>query len=169
MSSDKLTLNLSYGSNIWMDQMKRRCPDSRFIGVAKLEKWRWIISTRGYANIVPSEDDHVYGFVYALNERDEKVLDGFEGVPLSYTKHTLPVELTKGVDGHEDYTYTKEGKTLLDVMVYVNTRDIKDGRIQEEYIHRMSQAMADGLKEGIPKEYLDKYLVSFIFAGDGEE
>ncbi|KAL0578684.1 hypothetical protein V5O48_003304 [Marasmius crinis-equi] len=125
---------------------------------------RWIISTRGYANVVPSENDYVYGFVYELNAKDEKVLDGYEGVPTSYTKHTLPVELTKGVDGHEDYSYDKDGKTYLDIVVYVNTIDIHNGKIKEEYVFRMNQAMQDGVKEGIPQDYFDKYLVPFISA-----
>ena len=129
---------------------------------------RWIISTRGYANVVPSEGDHVYGFVYELNAKDESVLDGYEGVPISYNKHTLPVELTKGVDGHEKYAYTKDGKTYIDIMVYVNTTDIQNGKIKEEYISRMSQAMRDGLREGIPQEYLDKYLVPFISAENAQ-
>ncbi|KAF9265589.1 hypothetical protein L218DRAFT_1075682 [Marasmius fiardii PR-910] len=164
--TSRRTLNLAYGSNIWMDQMKRRCPESCFIGVAKLENWLWIISGRGYANVVPSEGDHVYGFVYSLNKRDEKVLDGYEGVPLSYIKETLQVELIKGADGHEEYAYKKDGKTLLDVMVYVNTKDTKRGEIKEEYIYRMNQAMVDGLREGIPKEYFDNYLDPFINGGE---
>ncbi|KAK1217423.1 hypothetical protein PQX77_019963 [Marasmius sp. AFHP31] len=186
--STKLTLNFAYGSNIWMDQMKRRCPESRFIGVAKLEKWygnsspglvaavltistnhrRWIISTRGYANVIPSQEDYVYGFVYELNATDESVLDGYEGVPVSYTKHTLSAELTKGADGHEKYAYNKDGKTHIDIMVYVNTTDIQNGKIKDEYIFRMNQAMQDGLREGIPKDYLDKYLVPFISAENAQ-
>ncbi|KAL0066418.1 hypothetical protein AAF712_006460 [Marasmius tenuissimus] len=166
--SAKLTLYFAYGSNIWMDQMKRRCPESRFIGVAKLERWRWIISTRGYANVVPSQDDYVYGFIYELNAADESTLDRYEGVPASYTKHSIPAKLTKGVDGHEKYAYTKDGKTYIDTMVYINTTDIQNGKIKKEYIFRMNQAMQDGLREGIPKDYFDEYLVPFISAENAQ-
>ncbi|KAJ8079082.1 hypothetical protein PM082_013369 [Marasmius tenuissimus] len=187
--SAKLTLYFAYGSNIWMDQMKRRCPESRFIGVAKLERWyegafstlasaafltvptncrRWIISTRGYANVVPSQDDYVYGFIYELNAADESTLDRYEGVPASYTKHSIPAKLTKGVDGHEKCAYTKDGKTYIDTMVYINTTDIQNGKIKKEYIFRMNQAMQDGLREGIPKDYFDEFLVPFISAENAQ-
>ena len=46
------TLYLAYGSNLSTTQMSQRCPESRLVGVAVLEGWRWIINERGYANIV---------------------------------------------------------------------------------------------------------------------
>lgn len=33
------TLYFAYGSNIWIDQMNRRCPESKYIGIAKLHEW----------------------------------------------------------------------------------------------------------------------------------
>jgi hypothetical protein len=33
------TIYFGYGSNFWLDQMKRRCPDSKFIGIGKLDDW----------------------------------------------------------------------------------------------------------------------------------
>lgn len=44
----------AYGSNLRDAQMAARCPDSRKIGLARLRGYRWIITTRGYANIVES-------------------------------------------------------------------------------------------------------------------
>ncbi|ESK89857.1 aig2 family protein [Moniliophthora roreri MCA 2997] len=159
-SQPKPTLTFSYGSNMWIDQMKRRCPEHRLIGVAKLEKWRWIIIHRGYANIVPSENDHIYGFVYEINEKDEETLDQYEGVPACYSKLTLPVELVKNIDFD-----VKDGTKMLDAMVYVDEENLTDGSIREEYIYRMNQAIADAVREGVPQEYIDGYLIPFIEAG----
>jgi hypothetical protein len=33
------TLYFGYGSNVWMDQMNRRCPESRYIATAVLHDW----------------------------------------------------------------------------------------------------------------------------------
>ena len=32
-------LYFGYGSNVWIDQMNRRCPDNKYIGVAVLREW----------------------------------------------------------------------------------------------------------------------------------
>ncbi|KAK5013992.1 hypothetical protein LTR60_003581 [Cryomyces antarcticus] len=47
-----MTLYFGYGSNLWLHQMARRCPDSTYKGIARLEGHRWIINKRGYANVV---------------------------------------------------------------------------------------------------------------------
>jgi len=46
------TLYFAYGSNLSLAQMNLRCPTSSYIGLARLRGYRWIINTRGYANIV---------------------------------------------------------------------------------------------------------------------
>src|SRR5262245_45116756 len=90
------TMYFAYGSNFWLDQMLRRCPGSKFVGVAVLRDWRWFICARGYANITRSPGDIVYGLVYSLTPRDEKLLDGYEGVPNTYIKQTQRFEMTAG-------------------------------------------------------------------------
>jgi len=35
----KKSLYFGYGSNLWMDQMNLRCPDSRYIGLGVLREW----------------------------------------------------------------------------------------------------------------------------------
>ena len=34
------TMYFAYGSNLWLDQMSRRCPESKFIGIGFLNEWR---------------------------------------------------------------------------------------------------------------------------------
>jgi hypothetical protein len=33
------TLYFGYGSNLWIDQMNRRCPESKLVGVGLLKDW----------------------------------------------------------------------------------------------------------------------------------
>ena len=33
------TLYFGYGSNIWIEQMDRRCPDNKYIGLGVLRDW----------------------------------------------------------------------------------------------------------------------------------
>jgi hypothetical protein len=72
--------------------MAKRCPTSIYMGLAILRDWRWIINARGYANVVPSPGDCVYGLVYELSGEDEEMLDVNEGVPYAYVKRSMNVE-----------------------------------------------------------------------------
>lgn len=114
---------------------------------------RWIISVRGYANIVPSPGDIVYAIVYELSESDEESLDRYEGVPRSYAKEHLSILFTPR-DG--------VGNEVKEVLVYVDYKRITEGEAKEEYIHRMNMGIGDALRVGIPNNYIHKYLRSFI-------
>ncbi|RDA89243.1 hypothetical protein CP532_0519 [Ophiocordyceps camponoti-leonardi (nom. inval.)] len=84
----------AYGSNLHMEQMKRRCPNSRYVGRAELPDHRWQINDRGYANIVAAQGHHVQGLVYDIDAADEAKLDLCEGVATSaYQKRHMPVQL----------------------------------------------------------------------------
>ena len=75
-----------------LGQMAKRCPESRYIGTAKLHDYRFQINQRGYANVLPSPGACVEGLVYLLNLTDEKRLDQNEGVPTAYQKYNLTIE-----------------------------------------------------------------------------
>ncbi|QYT00562.1 Gamma-glutamylcyclotransferase [Trichoderma simmonsii] len=109
-------LYFAYGSNLSTEQMRQRCPYSTAVGLGKVTGWRWIINTRGYANIVRENEDtatqeqeddsgkvdeqkgksrmeedteeesQVYGMLYLLPVEDEERLDRYEGVPWAYEK-----------------------------------------------------------------------------------
>jgi len=46
------TIYFGYGSNLWLHQMSQRCPESKYLGVGRLNGFRWNISPRGYANVI---------------------------------------------------------------------------------------------------------------------
>ncbi|KAK6518086.1 hypothetical protein TWF506_005247 [Arthrobotrys conoides] len=141
----------AYGSNLWIDQMALRCPKSPFTSVARLPNYRWLICERGYANIVRSPGDEVWGMLYNLTPPDEASLDKYEGVPRDYTKEMIPVELTNGKS--------------MDVLVYIDYNHQVDGVVKEEYIQRMSCAIKDGIRKGIPASYVEKYMLKPLTLG----
>lgn len=105
----------AYGSNLSPTQMRLRCEhdpstSGRPLAIARIERWRWLICERGYANVVPprewrvgrqishgelvsvsssagteeadedEENDVVFGVLYEMTPEDEYLLDGYEGV-----------------------------------------------------------------------------------------
>ncbi|NVN91972.1 MAG: gamma-glutamylcyclotransferase [Desulfuromonadales bacterium] len=139
-----MVLYFAYGSNMWQEQIKERCPDYLYLGKGILTGFRFIITTRGYANIIISEADKVHGLVYMLSEEDEASLDISEGVQNgSYRKETLPIEVEKA-------TYS--------CLVYIDPIET-EGCPKEEYINRINKGVADA---DLPTEYVEHYIRKFI-------
>lgn len=90
------TLYFAYGSNMNAVRFRERCPSSAPLCRAVLRDHRFIITKRGYANIVPAPRQTVHGLLCALTSEDEKVLDRCEGVPTYYKKHNLTVQTDGG-------------------------------------------------------------------------
>jgi gamma-glutamylcyclotransferase len=118
---------------------------------------RWIINQRGYANVIPSSGDYVYGFIYELNPKNEASLDIHEAVPHIYDKRIHPVQLrTPPGDGE---TATKK---TINALVYIDTVSTSPDVPKTEYIHRINMGLQDGLKNGVPQSYINKYIRPFI-------
>ncbi len=173
------TIYFAYGSNLWLAQMRQRCPTSTYLGVARLSGWRWIIHQRGYANIVQlpspaiptiessstiddtpaSETDYsrtVFGMLYTLSPSDEASLDRYEGVPESYTKEYLTVDFWPSSQSTQEVDIaalnTPEKK---EVLVYVDRLRVTEGPPRAEYVRRMNRAIEDALSVGVPRGYVD--------------
>jgi gamma-glutamylcyclotransferase len=82
----------AYGSNMSYEQMKERCPDSKYVGVARLNGYKLdftkmsTIRGGGVADIVEAEDDCVYGVLYSIADEDLAKLDVKEQ---GYTKQIV--------------------------------------------------------------------------------
>ena len=75
------SLYFAYGSNMDVEQMRRRIPDARVVGRAVLKGWR--VAERLYADIEKSRGGRVYGVLYLLSENEMRHLDIFDdGEPL---------------------------------------------------------------------------------------
>jgi adenine-specific DNA-methyltransferase len=124
--------------------MKERCPTHRIIGKGTLKDYRWIISKRGYANIVKSETDKVEGLIYEIAESDEKALDTYEGVDEgSYRKEYPPIEF----DGKQK-----------NCLVYIDPVT-QEGEPSQQYAAKIKQGVSDAQ---LSLEYVKKYMRAFI-------
>lgn len=162
-----------YGSNLWLDQMQRRCPSSPFTGLGRLRGYRWIINSRGYANIVQtdSEEDEVWGLIYDLPPEDEARLDVNEGVPYAYHKRMTQVEFWSKGTLPPTSGDIPPPERVDKMLVYIDfKRNSGNGnKPRQEYIHRMNEGIRDALKEGVPKAYIDKVLRPYIPAEELDE
>ena len=142
MSETTERLHFAYGSNLSFVQMDSRCSKNIKLGIGILYGYRWIISSRGYANVVKSNSDYVMGRIYKINKEDEDNLDekeGYNSVPSYYDKETLPI-ITDGIS--------------CNCFVYVDPV-IQEGPPKNEYIDRINVGLVDSK---FPDEYVEKYI-----------
>jgi gamma-glutamylcyclotransferase (GGCT)/AIG2-like uncharacterized protein YtfP len=92
-----MPLYFAYGANMDVEGMDRRCPSSKPLGLARLPRHRWIISSDGYANVVRDPRRQVHGMLWELALSDVPVLDRFEDVPRLYRKVNQPVIAAVGI------------------------------------------------------------------------
>jgi len=78
-------LNFAYGSNMSWDQMRERCPSSRFVGIAVLRDHKLAFTRKscdrgcGVADVVAEDGRQVWGVVYEIADLDVGKLDASEG------------------------------------------------------------------------------------------
>lgn len=165
--------------------MALRCPGSQFVGIGRLAGYRWMINSRGYANVAPcaeeeDEDQEVWGLVYTLTRQDEDRLDVNEGVPWAYEKRILrgeawgvevEGEVDLGVDGGGGEELKKKKGEMVDMLVYIDfLRAEGEGNTpRAEYVHRMNMGVRDALRAGVPREYVDGVLRRWIAEEEGGE
>ena len=166
-SSTTSQLYFAYGSNLSLYQMRTRCPTSSYYGLGILPGWRWIISKRGYANVVRVSDDEkskggvegecVWGMLYTLEPADERLLDRAEGVPYSYEKEVLDIHLVSSADGSQVRLEVK-----VQALVYVDYKRTTPSTSKEEYITRMNRGIRNAVEKGMDMEYVEKVMRPFI-------
>ncbi|KAF1913325.1 hypothetical protein BDU57DRAFT_581965 [Ampelomyces quisqualis] len=188
------TIYFGYGSNLWLHQMSQRCPTAQYLGVARLTGYKWIISARGYANIVETQrsqqpeeakqpdrenqpsstyDAVVFGLVYSLEPSDEANLDRNEGVPIAYTKEYLPCDFwpagarADSLRWHRAVDGERDRGGKVDMLVYIDRERVGEGDAREEYVYRMNRGVDDAVRMGVPGGYVVEVIRRFI-REDGE-
>ena len=80
----------AYGSNLHHLQMKRRCPNCRFIKKIILHNYKLTFRSKyGAADIEKKMGKKVYGALYLISKIAEKKLDVYEEYPILYKKMDL--------------------------------------------------------------------------------
>lgn len=135
-----MPLYFAYGSNMAPSVMAERCPGARPVGRAQLQGWRFHITARGSASIVPEAQGVVHGVLWRCDVAHIHRLDGYEGVFWgNYHRRRLFVDT--------------ESDGALPAFSYVNTKRYA-GRARVTY---MTTAILPGAEAfGLPKDYIDE-------------
>ena len=73
MKNKTYTFYFAYGSNMNQEQMEYRCQNSRPLGKVSLLGYRFIINSRGVANIIPNNYSTVNGILWLINPKQLKM------------------------------------------------------------------------------------------------
>ncbi|MGA2053633.1 MAG: gamma-glutamylcyclotransferase family protein [Opitutales bacterium] len=135
----RYSLYFAYGSNMNERQFHERCPCSHFLCRAALPDHRFIITSRGYGNVIWRTGSIVHGVLAALTELDERELDQREGVlELIYRRERLEV-IT-------DFGYT------IPALIYIDTV-ISEGPPKDGYLEKI---LVGARRHQLPPAYLDE-------------
>ena len=89
---EAMPLYFAYGSNISVQAMARRCPRSKALDLARLERHRLAVMREGWLTAVPDARSAVHGVLWNLALSDVPALDRYEGLSQGlYTKVAQPV------------------------------------------------------------------------------
>jgi hypothetical protein len=87
-----MPLYFAYGSNMDVDAMRARAPNSRPLGPARLPRARFVIMQGGYASFMRDPQRTVHGVLWDLALSDVRLLDRYEDIASGlYRKIQQPV------------------------------------------------------------------------------
>ena len=88
-------LYVAYGSNMNVNQMAYRCPDSKLIGTGTIKDYELVFNF--HADIRKKNGASVPVTIWSIGSRDDWMsLDMYEGLPRYYDRITVDVELDNG-------------------------------------------------------------------------
>ena len=126
---------ISYGSNMNIEQMAWRCPNTEIYGIGKLYGWKLVFNY--HADIIKTgkKSDTVPVVVWKLDDKNDLAnLDRYEGYPSYYVKKRINVIMENG--------------EKLKAMVYTMANDRKG-------IFPPSQTYLDCIREGYEANNID--------------
>jgi gamma-glutamylcyclotransferase (GGCT)/AIG2-like uncharacterized protein YtfP len=180
MNSPTLDLYFAYGSNLWIEQMRERCPKSVLYGLGRLRGWHWIINDRQYANVVkitPNDPlprnsvPEVWGTVWELTQENLAALDEFEGVSTGcYTRRKVVIDFWDKVDS-SSMPIDRDGERgplegvppyQIETWLYYDPWRTNSSIPHDEYISRMNSGLLDAISLGMPTSYVDRVIRPYI-------
>ena len=112
----------AYGSNLHHLQMKRRCPNCKYLKKIVLNNYRMTFRSKyGAADIEKKLGDKVHGALYLISKAAERRLDVYEEYPTLYKK----IYFRYGGKKVMTYTMVKKTKLVPPTTRYLNI--IKQG------------------------------------------
>jgi hypothetical protein len=92
-----MPLYFAYGANMGVGAMARRCPRSKALGPARLERHRLQVMREGWLTAAPDPRSAVHGVLWDLALSDVAALDRYEGLAQGlYGKAAQPVITPRG-------------------------------------------------------------------------
>jgi hypothetical protein len=73
-----MPLYFAYGLNMDLAGMGKRCPRSKPLGLARLPRHRFIVTSDGYASVIRDPREEVHGVLWDCALGDIRTLDKFE-------------------------------------------------------------------------------------------
>ena len=156
---------LAYGSNLWPNRIKARCPDAVIAGSTVFRGYRLLFKhskSGSYATLEQDANSSVPCGVYKISEHDEALLDRYEGYPKYYYKKYFKLPLMK-----QNGQWSKK----VVCMVYIMHENRLLGEPSMEYFSLLDDGCrawefpADHLENGLrasigdeaARKYLEKY------------
>ncbi len=133
-------LYIAYGSNMNLEQMAFRCPNSETVAAAILKGFE--LQFKYHATITPNPDSEVPILLWKLSKEDEQTLDRYEGFPKYYRKEIKQFDF--------------RGETV-EGMVYIMNGDNPLQKPSKNYYNTILQGYRTfGLDESYLKNALQK-------------
>ena len=127
-------LYLAYGSNINLEQMARRCPNSKVIGTAMIPDYE--LEFRGVATIVPKKGAKVPVLMWEIDQQDEINLNHYEGFPRLYRKEIFEMEVDGKVREGMAYLMNYRGIAPPTAQYYNGIKKgYEDNGMDTKYLH----------------------------------
>lgn len=127
-------LYLVYGSNINLEQMARRCPNSRVIGTAMIPDYE--LEFRGVATIVPKKGAEVPVLMWEIDQQDEINLNHYEGFPRLYRKEIFEMEVNGKIREGMAYLMNYRGIAPPTAQYYNGIKKgYEDNGMDTKYLH----------------------------------
>lgn len=89
-------LYAAYGSNMNLDQMEFRCPNSKVEGNGILHGWNLVFNVHADIIETNNDDDTVPVVLWNINDDDWNYLDMYEGYPTYYIRKVVDVMRDNG-------------------------------------------------------------------------
>ena len=109
----KTKFYIAYGSNLNVEQMKQRCPQSKIVGTSVINDYELLFKgsrSGAYLTIEKQKGAEVPVAVWEVTKADETALDFYEGYPTFYYKKPLALTVK---------AYNSKATRAIDAFVYV--------------------------------------------------
>jgi gamma-glutamylcyclotransferase (GGCT)/AIG2-like uncharacterized protein YtfP len=149
-----MTPYFSYGANMDVTGMRRRCPQARPLGPARLDGWRFVIGAEGYGSVMRQPGRVVHGVLWLVSPRDRAALDIFEDVAGGlYARRIVRVHAERGAV--PALVYVGNGRGLgqpqpgyLDLVISA----ARGWRLNDRYLMELMRWRSTGLAASRPPD-----------------